>query len=47
MARDYFVKRMKAAGCVIEIDDLANVYATLPGSQPGLPRIVIGSQQVV
>ncbi|MCL2857571.1 MAG: Zn-dependent hydrolase [Oscillospiraceae bacterium] len=42
-ARDYFVKRMKAAGCVIETDDFANVYATLPGSQPGLPRIVTGS----
>jgi len=42
-ARGYFVARMKAAGCAIETDDLANVYATLPGSEPGLPRISTGS----
>lgn len=43
MARDYFVKRMKAIGAEIETDDMANVYATLPGSEPGLKRIVMGS----
>ena len=42
-ARDYFVKRMKAAGATIETDDMANVYATLPGSEPGLLRIATGS----
>lgn len=42
-ARDEFVKRMKAIGAEIETDDLANVYATLPGSEPGLKRIVMGS----
>jgi N-carbamoyl-L-amino-acid hydrolase len=42
-ARDEFVKRMKAIGATIETDDLANVYATIPGSEPGLKRIVMGS----
>lgn len=42
-ARAEFVKRMKAAGAEITTDDMANMYATLPGSEPGLPRIVIAS----
>ena len=42
-ARDEFVKRMKAIGATIETDDMANVYATLPGSEPGLKRIVMAS----
>ena len=42
-ARDEFVGRMKKAGAKIETDDLANVYATIPGSDPSLPRIVMGS----
>lgn len=43
MARDYFKKRMEAIGATIETDDMANMYATLPGSEPGLKRIVMGS----
>jgi N-carbamoyl-L-amino-acid hydrolase len=43
MARDYFKKRMEAIGATIETDDMANVYATLPGSEPGLKRIVMAS----
>lgn len=43
MARDEFVKRMKAIGCIIETDDLANVYATLPGTDPNAKRIAMGS----
>jgi len=43
LARNEFVKRMKAIGAVIEIDDVANVYATLPGSDPDARRIVMGS----
>lgn len=43
MARDEFVKRMKAIGAVIETDDMANIYATLPGSDPQAKRIVMGS----
>ena len=42
-ARAEFVKRMKAAGCEIKTDDMANVYATLKGSEPELPAIVMGS----
>jgi beta-ureidopropionase / N-carbamoyl-L-amino-acid hydrolase len=37
------LKRMKAIGAEIETDDLANVYATLPGSDPEAKRIVMGS----
>jgi len=43
LAREEFVRRMTAAGAVIETDDVANIYATIPGSEPGLPRIVMGS----
>lgn len=43
MARAEFVKRMKAVGAVIETDDLANVYATIPGSESGLSRLAMGS----
>lgn len=43
LARDYFVERMKAIGAVIETDDLANMYATIPGSDPSAKRIVMGS----
>ncbi|HML37934.1 MAG TPA: Zn-dependent hydrolase [Bacillota bacterium] len=43
MARDYFKKRMEAIGATIETDDMANMYATIPGSEPGLKRIVMGS----
>ncbi len=42
-ARDEFVRRMKAIGATIETDDMANMYATLPGSQPGLKKIVMAS----
>ena len=42
-ARDYFVERMKAIGAVIETDDLANMYATIPGSDKDAKRIVMGS----
>lgn len=43
MARDEFVKRMKAVGATVVTDDMANVYATIPGSQEGLKRIVMAS----
>jgi len=42
-ARDYFVDRMKAIGAIIETDDMANIYATIPGSDPGAKRIVMAS----
>ncbi len=41
-ARNEFVKRMKAVGAAIQTDDMANVYATIPGSE-ALKRIVMAS----
>lgn len=43
LARAEFIRRMEALGAVIECDDLANMYATLPGSDPNARRIVMGS----
>ena len=43
MARKEFEKRMKAIGAIIEVDDVANMYATLPGTDPTAKRIVMGS----
>ena len=43
LARAEFVRRMEAIGATIEMDDLANMYATLPGSDPNAKRIVMGS----
>ena len=42
-ARQEFQKRMEAIGAIVEIDDVANMYATLPGSDPDAKRIVMGS----
>lgn len=42
-ARAYFVKRMQKIGAEIHSDDLANLYATLPGSDPDAKRIVMAS----
>jgi len=42
-AREYFVERMKKIGAEIETDDLANMYATIPGSDANAKRIVMGS----
>lgn len=43
MARDEFIKRMTAIGAEIEFDDVANIYATLPGTDPDAKRIVMAS----
>lgn len=42
-ARNEFRRRMEAIGAVIEGDDVACMYATLPGSDPDAKRIVMGS----
>ena len=42
-ARNEFIRRMKAIGAEIETDDVANIYATLPGSDPDAKRIVMAS----
>lgn len=41
-ARKEFIRRMSAIGAVITTDDLANVFATLPGSEEG-KQIAMGS----
>lgn len=43
LARKEFTKRMEAIGATIEVDDVANVYATIEGSDPTAKRIVMGS----
>lgn len=43
MARDEFRRRMEKIGAIIEMDDVANVYATLPGSDIDAKRISMGS----
>ncbi len=41
-ARVEFVKRCEALGMTIKTDDMANIYATIPG-EDGLPAILSGS----
>lgn len=41
-ARAEFVKRCKSLGMTIKTDDMANIYATVPGEE-GLPAILSGS----
>ena len=41
-ARREFVRRMEAIGAEITTDDMANIYATIPGSEEG-KRICMGS----
>ncbi|MGB8454142.1 MAG: Zn-dependent hydrolase [Anaerocolumna sp.] len=41
-ARAEFVKRCEALGMTIKTDDMANMYATIPGEE-GLPAIMAGS----
>ncbi|MDR1287001.1 MAG: Zn-dependent hydrolase [Treponema sp.] len=42
-ARGEFAKRMAAIGAEIVTDDMANMYATITGSEARLPRIAAGS----
>lgn len=42
-ARNEYLKRMKAIGAEIEVDDVGDMYATLPGSDPDAKRIVMAS----
>lgn len=43
LARKEFIRRMTAIGAEIEIDDCANIYATLSGADPNAKRIVMAS----
>lgn len=42
-ARGEFRRRMEAIGAIIEVDDLGDMYATLPGSDLDAKRIAMGS----
>ncbi|MCY6484309.1 Zn-dependent hydrolase [Clostridium aestuarii] len=42
-AREEFKKRMKAIGAEITVDDMANMYATIQGSDSNAKRIVMAS----
>jgi len=42
-ARAEFKRRAEALGMEVVTDDIGNIYATLPGNEPGLKRIVVGS----
>ena len=42
-ARAEFKRRMEAIGATVTCDDLANMYAVLPGSDQGARRITMGS----
>ncbi len=42
-ARKEYQRRMEAIGAQIEVDDVGNMYATLPGSDPDAKRIVMAS----
>lgn len=42
-ARNEFRCRMEAIGATIEVDDVGDMYATLPGSEPNAKRIVMAS----
>ena len=42
-ARNEFIRRMRAIGAEIEVDDVGDIYATLPGSDPDAKRIVMAS----
>jgi beta-ureidopropionase / N-carbamoyl-L-amino-acid hydrolase len=41
--RDWFRAACEAAGCVVTIDDMGNIFARRPGRDPTLPPIAIGS----
>ena len=42
-ARDLFVGWCKDAGCTILVDQMGNIFAQRPGTEPGLPPVVAGS----
>lgn len=43
LARNEFKIRMEALGAVVVTDDMANMYATVPGTDEKLPAIMTGS----
>lgn len=43
LAREEFIKRMRAIGAKIQLDDMANIYATIEGTDKNAKRIVMAS----
>ena len=41
--REWFASECRALGCAVEVDDIGNMFAVLPGSKPGLATIAVGS----
>jgi N-carbamoyl-L-amino-acid hydrolase len=41
--RDWFVREASVIGCSIKVDAIGNIFAILPGSNPDLSPIGIGS----
>ncbi|MDE3799415.1 Zn-dependent hydrolase [Sinorhizobium meliloti] len=41
--RRWFEAECRALGCTVEVDRIGNMFATLPGSEPGLAAIAVGS----
>jgi N-carbamoyl-L-amino-acid hydrolase len=41
--RDWFRAQCEAAGCIVTVDDMGNIFARRPGRDPTLPPIAIGS----
>ena len=41
--RDLFVSWCEQAGCTVTVDKVGNIFARRPGSEEGLPPVVIGS----
>lgn len=41
--RRWFETECRALGCIVEVDRIGNMFATLPGSEPGLAAIAVGS----
>ncbi|NEI71609.1 hydantoinase/carbamoylase family amidase [Rhizobium lusitanum] len=42
-ARDWLAERCRALGCDLTIDEVGNMFACLPGTDPSLPPIAMGS----
>lgn len=41
--REWFASECRALGCIVEVDCIGNMFAMLPGSEPGLAAISVGS----
>ncbi|WPE23548.1 M20 family metallo-hydrolase [Shinella zoogloeoides] len=41
--RGWFTAECRALGCTVEVDGVGNMFATLPGTEPGLAAIAVGS----